>query len=656
MGQEATARSMEELLRHAGWARRLAAALAGGRDAGEDLLQDTFGAAAAHPPADAGSLRAWLRRVMVNQRSKRRLADRRRQAREAEVATREAGERASSPEDLLGRMEVQRLLAEVVMAVPEPYRQTLLLRYYEERSAAEIARALDSPAGTIRWRLKQGLALVRAELERRAAEDGRSWLRMIAPLVGASARRRWPWRPLLGWTLAAGLVAGLGGLVALVRGPVRIDGGPGRPVAAVIAVERPAPPTPPLAGAVTAPPAPPAAAPVSAAFAACRTDVTRLRVQVADAENEALSVVSPHTLFRRGAPNPTAEAKLGPELERVLRGTRSAPPAHTLECRTWACKLTVLETNEEMRRPDHWIGPLQRDPVIGFAQSMTRRFMFASAGRVRDPVADVPLNRQFVFISLADSSGSRREYGQPLAGKGYGRLPLVRPPSSRPPAMLAACRSEHAQLRGRLHAARRDLREHGRPSDHFAESPPADALTAELTRELRRVGRTLAPAATPAAECRGDICRLTGLEPLPAWRKALGSDGYFRQRLGMQAVGMGDRWYATLKSAEEMATTRWLARLLDRVAAPAELTGCAAEHPQAAGRLSVTLAFEGLESSPGSESIDVQLGSELGGTRLADCVTDVVRRALAGERPPGGAVSTLSTSASSTVTFPLGLP
>jgi len=120
MGQEATARSMEELLRHAGWARRLAAALAGGRDAGEDLLQDTFGAAAAHPPADAGSRRAWLRRVMVNQRSKRRLADRRRQVREAEVATREAGERASSPEDLLGRMEVQRLLAEVVMAVPEP--------------------------------------------------------------------------------------------------------------------------------------------------------------------------------------------------------------------------------------------------------------------------------------------------------------------------------------------------------------------------------------------------------------------------------------------------------------------------------------------------------------------------------------------------------
>jgi hypothetical protein len=43
--------TVEELLVHAGWARRLAVRLTGGDDSADDLVQKTWIAAARHPPA-----------------------------------------------------------------------------------------------------------------------------------------------------------------------------------------------------------------------------------------------------------------------------------------------------------------------------------------------------------------------------------------------------------------------------------------------------------------------------------------------------------------------------------------------------------------------------------------------------------------------------
>ena len=49
-----------------------------------------------------------------------------------------------------------------VLELDEPFRSTLLLRYVEGRSAADIARRQGVPAGTVRWRLKAALDDVRA--------------------------------------------------------------------------------------------------------------------------------------------------------------------------------------------------------------------------------------------------------------------------------------------------------------------------------------------------------------------------------------------------------------------------------------------------------------------------------------------------------------
>jgi hypothetical protein len=72
--------------------------------------------------------------------------------------------------------------------LPEPFRETLVLRCYQDHSAADVARLLDVPAGTVRWRLKEGLARLRERLDQ--ARGGRAaWRAALAPIAAPGARR-----------------------------------------------------------------------------------------------------------------------------------------------------------------------------------------------------------------------------------------------------------------------------------------------------------------------------------------------------------------------------------------------------------------------------------------------------------------------------------
>ena len=59
--------------------------------------------------------------------------------------------------ELLESVETQRMLADEVIALREPYRSTIVLHYVEGLSSAEIARRLDLAPGTVRQRLKHAL-------------------------------------------------------------------------------------------------------------------------------------------------------------------------------------------------------------------------------------------------------------------------------------------------------------------------------------------------------------------------------------------------------------------------------------------------------------------------------------------------------------------
>jgi RNA polymerase sigma factor (sigma-70 family) len=214
---DAESPKLEELLRRAPWARRLAHHLVHRREDAEDLLQDAWLVARDKGTPDQPASRPWLTGVLrVLSLNRARAAGRRRQ-REAAA---ERWAEGSRPDDLLTQVETQRRLSEALLALAEPYRTTLVLRYYEDLSAAEIARRTQAPAGTVRWRLKEGLARLRRQLDQRG--DDREALAVALARFAEQPARRAPPRI----AAAVGLTALASGVVVLLAPGLA---GPGRP-------------------------------------------------------------------------------------------------------------------------------------------------------------------------------------------------------------------------------------------------------------------------------------------------------------------------------------------------------------------------------------------------------------------------------------------
>ncbi|MCX5745872.1 MAG: sigma-70 family RNA polymerase sigma factor, partial [Proteobacteria bacterium] len=170
-----TAPSAVELLAHRDWLLALARALVG-EAAAPDIVQETFLVALAKPPS--GALRPWLGGVARNLARMARRGGRRRETRELAAPQPDA---IPSPGELVERARMQQVVAGLVLALPEPLRGTLLLRYFEGLSAADIARLQGIPAATVRGRLAEALARVRTSLD--DDHGGRAaWIVLVAPL------------------------------------------------------------------------------------------------------------------------------------------------------------------------------------------------------------------------------------------------------------------------------------------------------------------------------------------------------------------------------------------------------------------------------------------------------------------------------------------
>ena len=68
------------------------------------------------------------------------------------------------------------LLRELVDLLPERYRRTLTLFYYEDRSVSEVASMLAMPEGTVKTTLFRARAALAEQLRRRGLDDPRHWL------------------------------------------------------------------------------------------------------------------------------------------------------------------------------------------------------------------------------------------------------------------------------------------------------------------------------------------------------------------------------------------------------------------------------------------------------------------------------------------------
>jgi RNA polymerase sigma factor (sigma-70 family) len=133
-------------------------------------------------PRKTGALRAWLAGVVRRLALSRRRSIGRREAREAHAAV---AERLPSVEEVALREEARQALVAALLALEEPYRTTLMWRYYSGRSVADIAALQDVPVNTVRTRIQRGLARLRVGLSAAHAGDDRRWRSALLPLAGS---------------------------------------------------------------------------------------------------------------------------------------------------------------------------------------------------------------------------------------------------------------------------------------------------------------------------------------------------------------------------------------------------------------------------------------------------------------------------------------
>lgn len=136
--------------------------MAGSREVAEELLQETFVRLARHAPRlrEDTSLRAWLFAVARNLwRSHRRWAwlD---GERLVELARRAWGERPPTPLELAIADEARARLEAAVAALPDTYREVVLLVAVERMTPTEAADVLGMRADAVRQRWARARALL----------------------------------------------------------------------------------------------------------------------------------------------------------------------------------------------------------------------------------------------------------------------------------------------------------------------------------------------------------------------------------------------------------------------------------------------------------------------------------------------------------------
>lgn len=175
---------LEQALAHEQFVRAVARGVLGGDGEVEDVLQETFLAAWQKGPRQPGALRSWLGTVARRLALDRRRSSGRRETREAIAARPEA---LPSPAEIAVREETRRRLVSAVLALEEPYRTTLLWRYYSGLSLSEIAARQGVPSDTVRTRVQRGLTQLRQRLDAQHGGDRRAWGLALVPLVQGHA-------------------------------------------------------------------------------------------------------------------------------------------------------------------------------------------------------------------------------------------------------------------------------------------------------------------------------------------------------------------------------------------------------------------------------------------------------------------------------------
>ncbi|MSR63722.1 MAG: sigma-70 family RNA polymerase sigma factor [Planctomycetes bacterium] len=175
------AQNLHALLDQTGWIHALAQRLVADPHLAADLAQETTIDALEREPDGRSSLRGWLATVMRNNLAKLRRGERNRSARERADARGTVLE--PSAHDVVERAETHRNVVLSVLALDEPYRSTLLMRFFEQLSYDEIARRTGVTSAAVNSRVTRGLEQLRARLENTYGGDRRALGLALTPLA-----------------------------------------------------------------------------------------------------------------------------------------------------------------------------------------------------------------------------------------------------------------------------------------------------------------------------------------------------------------------------------------------------------------------------------------------------------------------------------------
>lgn len=173
------------------WIRALARTLVKDEGRADDAAQEALLVWMKRLPGRSAS-RGWLRRVLENRLRQGAREEARRARRERERPAPGVGEGEA---DAVQRARLQRQVMDRVLALDEPYRETVLLRYFEGLGPSKIAARQGVPVDTVKTRLKRGLGRLRNSLDGEFGGDRRAWVMAfgthliprVAPAAGALA-------------------------------------------------------------------------------------------------------------------------------------------------------------------------------------------------------------------------------------------------------------------------------------------------------------------------------------------------------------------------------------------------------------------------------------------------------------------------------------
>ncbi|MBI3845771.1 MAG: sigma-70 family RNA polymerase sigma factor [Planctomycetes bacterium] len=172
--------SSEHLLSQLAWVQNLARTLVSDPNLADDLVQETWVAVLKHPPAADRSPRGWLATVVRNFARESRRSTRRRQRREQATARPES---IDSTINVVAKASAHQELVETLLSLEEPYRSTLLLRFFDDLPPRKIAQQLGIPVATVKTRLARGLDQLRGRLDEGHGGDRHAWVLAILPLA-----------------------------------------------------------------------------------------------------------------------------------------------------------------------------------------------------------------------------------------------------------------------------------------------------------------------------------------------------------------------------------------------------------------------------------------------------------------------------------------